>query len=455
MKFLYTENVNDQELIKNIKCIQKNYNTLYLAVIGIGYHVSIKDYNICYIAKDKIDVNYKNDLAYQTNQCYITREFLMYLMLGDTMERSLQRSVEKIIIKSSIMQEINYTISKMFRREHDKNVYIYQIDINGKIQDEYSYTKFPDHTFILIKYKYKFYIIQSFYNAYSFNSLYGFIELEGNEVNEFFEIIQDYARIIKNPIADFQGLIDTNKKFSKYTGIDLDRHYMFMRPSFVQDKNPPHIKITSLKTTSRSFLKNIKNNINNIYKSIDLWILKNIENNELIRNKIEEEGNKYSALLNKKKNKNRSNKVRLYETHTNAVRELELLLCDPPNMSQFHLKYNLYDCFTPEAIRIATDNSNISRSISLRPGSQLCDLIEIGKTSYSTMAVKRSAIESIKQLTGYMMHDSADFGFIDPSCFLETSEPGYEYLFIIFEKMFNINMNKLKKKVGVCMGLQV
>ena len=56
-----------------------------------------------------------------------------------------------------------------------------------------------------------------------------------------------------------------------------------MRPSEVIHTNPPHIKITSLKTTSKSFLKNIKNNINNIYQSIDLWILQNIKNNELIQ----------------------------------------------------------------------------------------------------------------------------------------------------------------------------
>jgi hypothetical protein len=180
--------------------------------------------------------------------------------------------------------------------------------------------------------------------------------------------------------------------------------------------------------------------------------LQNIKNNELIQIKIKDEFNQYSALIknNKNKNKNIYDKLLLYENHTNVISELELLLCDPPNVSKFHLKYNLYDCFTPEAIHIATANSPIGP----QPGSSpICDLIEIEKTPYSSMSDKRAAIDIIKKLTGYIMQDSPDFGFNDPSCFIDSSEP--EYVFIIFEKMYSINMNKLKKKIVVCMEQQV
>lgn len=451
MKFLYTENVNDEEVfVKNIKCIQQNYNELYLAVIGIGYHITIKDYNICALARDKIDVNYNNDLAYQTNQCFVTREFLMYLMLGDTMERSLQRSVDKIIIKSSIQKEIKDTISKIFRREHDKNVYIYQIDIGGKIQDEFSYSKFPDHTLILIKYKGKFYIIQSFYNAYSFDSLYGFIELERNDVNEFSEIIQDYARIIKNPNVDFQGLFDTNQRFSYFTGINLYKHFLFMQPMDKLIPNPPHIKIKSLKTTSKSFFKNIKNNINNIYRSIDSWISNNIKNNELIEHKMEVEYTRYTASIirnTKNKNKKKQNmneRIALYEEHENIINELKMSLYKPPNVSQFYLKYYLYDCFTSNAIQKGIENIIITSSIPT-----ICDFIEIEKNPTSSSIEKKSALEIIKKLTGYRVRDSPKFGLSDPYCFID-SDP--DYTFIMFEKMYNIKMDKLKNKIELCMG---
>ena len=86
---------------------------------------------------------------------------------------------------------------------------------------------FPDHTFILITFQKKVYILQSYYNMYMFNSVNGLLELELDEFKSFANMINfyvDYSNRNRNLQTIDQQLLNANKLFEHFTGVSSSGH---------------------------------------------------------------------------------------------------------------------------------------------------------------------------------------------------------------------------------------
>ena len=127
-----------------------------------------------------------------------------------TFLKSLQKDYWKLHLLLSYLNEVCYVETKASHESHalakcgetakiliklftsiDSNL------VNSDIQIiEYSIFGYyyPDHTFLIIKYKTKIYLLQSYYYSYFFSGKYGLQELSSNEYSLLEQILSVYDK---------------------------------------------------------------------------------------------------------------------------------------------------------------------------------------------------------------------------------------------------------------------
>jgi hypothetical protein len=128
-------------------------------------------------------------------------------------------------------------------------------------QFDFSGTDFPDHTFLFIYNQDNdvYYLLQSYYFAYTFGGKYGFIKLNRKAFNDFRALIQSYKECSGISESSKKPLIrQLNLELQKYTGINSSKHQPDMRVK----SGPNIINITEQTTTLERLLGNTHRHLN-------------------------------------------------------------------------------------------------------------------------------------------------------------------------------------------------
>lgn len=140
-------------------------------------------------------------------KCYNTAGFLWYLFFNEKLP--IENNSE-YLIKNIDLTKTNIWYFNLNTIFDSKDIYL------------------PEHIWIMIQIKDKFYVLQSFYSAYTMNSDFGFYEIINNQ--EYFDMITFMYNIslIKNrdyTESEINSLKNYGNIFSKYTHIDYNRWY--------------------------------------------------------------------------------------------------------------------------------------------------------------------------------------------------------------------------------------
>lgn len=140
-------------------------------------------------------------------------------------------------------------------------------DLRGLISDDMEFnivslsgSDFPDHTFIVLKFKGSHYILQSYYFSYLLSGKYGVIKLTDMEYAELNTVISNYSRFQAmgnsvNPV----DIIMNNIALKKFTGIDSSRH----SGNLTQKWGDNNIEIKTTFANSQCVLRYLQSSMNN------------------------------------------------------------------------------------------------------------------------------------------------------------------------------------------------
>lgn len=145
------------ELLNLIQDIRKEWFNI---VLLLRFSELFETQNVCKIVKDDLDTFFK---------CSNTANILWYLFFQE--KPNLKYDFEK-----------NNEILKSFQKN---DISITFVNLNSIFDDENEY--FPEHVWLILQLYDKYYILQSFYSAYTINSNYGFFEIQ--DVNEYFQML--------------------------------------------------------------------------------------------------------------------------------------------------------------------------------------------------------------------------------------------------------------------------
>ena len=120
--------------------------------------------------------------------------------------------------------------------------------------------KFPDHTFIIIGYNDTYYIMQSYYYAYSMTGKYGLIKLSPDDKTVLQQLLRSYQEYAKTPI-DVSHL---NTILSTFTGVNSVEHAQDMREKVGERSCILNIKYMS----PIKFAESISQNLGILYTHI-------------------------------------------------------------------------------------------------------------------------------------------------------------------------------------------
>ena len=172
-------------------------------------------------------VDSKDPASHSATRCFTTREFFESLFseshtaLSETEKQQLKAESESVAASSKIPSNITVT----------------RFCFGGE--------GFPDHTFLVIHDQTHelYYIIQSYYYAYTVNGKYGFLKLSKAAAARFERMINSYEGLVgNNPLeqADKQQLYTLAGELSRFTGVDSRLHGQDNREKFVNLRTLTH-----------------------------------------------------------------------------------------------------------------------------------------------------------------------------------------------------------------------
>lgn len=195
------------------------------------------------------------DDFYSLFTCSNTANFLWYLLFGTKVEYR-KKSPEQIKLTN---QETKVILDSINIRD-DKNINLYYCYVDSIGYEET--VIFPEHIWILLQYKGNWYILQSFYCAYTINSPYGFIKISDSE--SYINMLKFINDLCLGKYFEMDVKLEYKKLFSQYTHINLDK-WAGDVDYFLKDFKFEMIKMTI--NDEREFIQNVYNKIcNNIEK---------------------------------------------------------------------------------------------------------------------------------------------------------------------------------------------
>ncbi len=157
-----------------------------------------------------IDCTFKEDDFQSIFGCSSTADILWYIFFNENVPSNIN-----YFNNMSLLNDIDLT-----------KTYIWYVSLDAIYDDDEYYL--PEHVCLIIQIKDKFYIIQSYYCAYTITSEYGFVQILN--ISEYFTMLRyiNYISTIKERKYldnEKSHLIFYKNIIKKYTGIDSDRWY--------------------------------------------------------------------------------------------------------------------------------------------------------------------------------------------------------------------------------------
>lgn len=172
----------------------------------------IMGFNQDFMSHEQCEFNYNQ--FYSMFMCSNTADFLWYLFFNEKVGISNLNSSINIETKQIIkdLKKINL---------NEINFYHCYLEAYGENYD----IIFPQHAWIILQIGDKFYILQSYFCAYTINGSYGFIEIKNKD--NYFKMLDFICNLYININSEKEYSRDKlefyKKKFMTYTGIDTDR----------------------------------------------------------------------------------------------------------------------------------------------------------------------------------------------------------------------------------------
>lgn len=199
------------------------------------------------------------NVTHKFSRCFVTRQFI------------------KMLLTKSIREDKIENIDSLYTMT-PSDILIEEYELNGP--------SFPDHLFLIIKYKNKFYLLQSYYFAYRISGKYGLIALDETEYQELKDIIEGYkykgyqnikvcrtllSSSLNSLTEDEQTLcndiLKLNNRLSNFTGIDSSKHFRDVSIMYKNTDSNEVIDSVFIMTLD-NFILNFSNNLTNIFISM-------------------------------------------------------------------------------------------------------------------------------------------------------------------------------------------
>lgn len=194
---------------------------------------------------------------YSMFMCSNTANFLWYLFF------------DKKVNSDGNQQTINLNTKNILKTilETTKDINIYYCSLEAIGDGEN--ILFPEHVWIILQIKNKFYILQGFYCAYTINTDFGFFEIGDPE--SYFKMLEYILYMCSNNNYSPKLAQKYKEMFNFYTNIDIDRWW-----GDDEYKTPGTYKFQIIKETinTKDFVKKVNNkickNLDTLNKNINI-----------------------------------------------------------------------------------------------------------------------------------------------------------------------------------------
>jgi len=220
--------MKEQQLIDFIQLLRKQWYNLIL-IMGFNEDF-VKEEECTFVQND----------FHSLFMCSNTANFLWYLFFNKKEPHRTTSEHSEEILNNIDTNEIN----------------VWHFNLGFVFDDKEEYL--PEHVWLILQIRNKWYIIQSFYCAYTINSEYGFFQIEN--IKEYFDMlkfINKFGRQTSFSNKEKQLLLKYGKLFDKYSCIDYAR---WGDKDHSLTKNGLSINKHSIQNID-TFIKNVKNRI--------------------------------------------------------------------------------------------------------------------------------------------------------------------------------------------------
>ncbi len=218
---------------------------------------------------------FEQNSFYSVFMCSNTASFLWYLFFNKKITINNDQKTTNLNTKN--------ILKNILKPSKNINVYYCSLDAIGNNET----ILFPEHIWLILQIENRFYILQSFYCAYTINTDFGFFELEDPE--SYFKMLEDILYMCDH--TDYSPKLAKKyvEMFNFYTNIDINRFW-----GNTDYKPPGEYKFQITKqtiTNEEKFIKqvndkicrnvNILNKDENITKEYDLELYSAYNNKHL------------------------------------------------------------------------------------------------------------------------------------------------------------------------------